>query len=553
MRVKKIHLFVLIMLIVAGLVFGACAQTSSTPASTATTTVTKTSTTTTATTSTATTTMTTTTTATPAGGPKYGGTLTWIRNTGIPQVGAPADVPTQTNTMLLVSPVLENLVTCDDAEHVVPWLAESFDIAPDGSSITLHLRKGVKFQDGTDFNAQAVIANWDADLKANCAASNVLQNVTKYDTPDPYTLVVNLKKYDASFLLTMAETGIGMIASPTALAKPTTPDTAGKDHCIGTGPFKFDSWEKDQYIRFVRWDGYWQKGKPYVNTIEIRNNADVTVSLMSFKAREVNMVENIDPSDYVELNKEGYHVAIPPLAFVFSIAPDSANPDSPFANPLVRQALDYAIDKEGMAKGIGLGTQFPAYQCASSADGWYIKDYQPRKYDPQKAKDLLKQAGYANGFTYPLLTDVRARMDQVLAIQNYLKAVGIDTTLDKADVPRMTDWQANGWKGLMIPGFPNWSSFMSWANRFSGSNLTFPSMAVPDGWANTWVAIKAETNEAKRMQMMQDALKKLYDGAYLTPYIFDGPRYVTDGTIQDMQWDSHHINGFFSAPDVWIK
>jgi peptide/nickel transport system substrate-binding protein len=374
-----------------------------------------------------------------------------------------------------------------------------------------------------------------------------------YDTPDPYTLVVHLKKFDASFLLTMAETGIGQIASPTAMAKPTTPDNAGKDHCIGTGPFKFDSWEKDQYIRFVKWGGYWQPGKPYVDAIEIRNNADLTVSIMSFKAGEVNMVENIDPSDYVALGKAGYDVNIPPLAFVFSIDADSNNPDSPFAKQEVREALDYAIDKEGMAQGIGLGTQFPAYQCASPADGWYIKDYQPRKYDPEKAKQLLKDAGYPNGFTCNLLTDVRARMDQVLAVQGYLEAVGIHTTLDKADVPRMTDWQVNGWQGLLIPGFPNWSSFMSWANRFASTTITFPSQAVPDGWAQEWAAIKSEVDQAKRMQMMQTALKKLYDGAYITTYIYDGPRYVTDGTIMDMQWDSHHINGYFAAQDVWLQ
>jgi peptide/nickel transport system substrate-binding protein len=486
--------------------------------------------------------------------PQSGGTLIWVRNTGIPTIGAAPDMPTQTSSFLLVAPVLENLVLTDEQGQIVPWLADSVDTSPDGKTITFRLKKGIKFQDGTDFNAQAVKTNLQAVYTAKCSGSAILDNVASYDVVDDYTLQLSLKQYDARLLLGLAQTGVGAMASPTALAKPTTPENAGKDHCIGTGPFLFDGWSKDQYIKFKKWDGYWQKGKPYLDAIEFRNNPTVATSLISFKAKEVNMVENIDPSDYNSLKAAGYAVAIPSsLAFVFSVVPDSANADSPFAKLQVRQALEYALDKAGMAKGIGLGTQNPAVQLGTPKDPWYIKDYPSRDYDLAKAKKLLADAGYPNGFTYPLISDVRMRQDQTVAIQSYLKEAGMNLTMDVADVARMTNLQSNGWKGLMIPGFPNWDSFSSWTTRFLNPVLTYPSAATPPGWKDGWNKMAATVDFNQRMTMMRDWLKQNYDGAYVIPYIYDAPRYVTDGTIMDMSWDARNTNGYFDPANVWLK
>ena len=486
--------------------------------------------------------------------PQYGGKLIWVRNTGIPTIGAAPDMPTQTQTYLLVAPVLENLVLTDEQGQIVPWLADSVDTSPDGKTITFRLKKGIKFHDGTDFNAQAVKFNLEAVYKAKCSGSAILDNVASYDVLDDNTIRLSLKQYDARLLLGLAQSGIGTMASPTALAKPTTPENAGKDHCVGTGPFLFDGWSKDQYIKFKKWDGYWQKGKPYLDAIEFRNNPTVATSLISFKAKEVNMVENIDPSDYNSLKAAGYAVAIPDsLAFVFSVVPDSANADSPFAKLQVRQALEYALDKAGMAKGIGLGTQNPAVQLGTPNDPWFIKDYPTRDYDLAKAKKLLADAGYPNGFTYPLISDVRMRQDQTVAIQSYLKEAGMNLTMDVADVARMTNLQSNGWKGLMIPGFPNWDSFSSWTNRFLNPTLTYPSAATPPGWKDGWNKMAATVDFNQRMTMMRDWLKQNYDGSYIIPYIYDAPRYVTDGTIMDMSWDARNTNGYFDPANVWLK
>jgi len=476
---------------------------------------------------------------------------------GIPEVGAPSDTPSSTFVLSLVSPVLESVVGKSKDGQFQPSLAETADISPDGKTITLKFYKGIMFQDGTPFTAAAVKVNLERCLAANCAASAILKMVTSYDIVDDTTLKINLSKFDARFLLALAETANGQIASPTALAKATNPQNQGKDHVVGTGPFKFDSWQTDQFIKMTRWDGFRIKGRPYVDAIEIRNNSDLTVSLMSFKAGEVNMVENIDPSQYVEMKKAGYHVGIPPIGFVFPIIPDGANPDSPFKDQRVREAVEYAIDKVAMTQGIGLGTQYPAYQFAISPpvgqDPWYLPDQPKREYNVAKAKQLLADAGYPNGFSYPLVSDVRARQDQVVAIQTYLKAVGINTTLDMADISRASTFGKDGWKGLLVPGFPYFSSFTQWLAVFNDPVMTNPSMYFPAGFKAGWDDVASETDYDKRMTKMRALLKICYDQALSIPYLQDGPRFVDDGTIQDMNWDVPGTNGGYDAVNVWLK
>ena len=262
--------------------------------------------------------------------PRYGGSFTWNHNGPIPQIGAPADnlgVVANRNTF----PALETLLKTDENENLHPWLAESWKIAPDGKAITLQLRKGVKFHDGTNFNAEAVKYNLEAVYKANIPNSAVLGKVSSYDVVDEYTLRMNLKEYDATLLLLLAQQAIGQMASPTAMKKEATPETTAKLHCVGTGPFVFDSWKRDSFVKYKKWDGYWQKGKPYLDEVKIQSIADLTVSLMSLKSGEAQAMENVDPVDAKQLEKEGFEIYQPNLYFLHSILPDGNNPNSPFA------------------------------------------------------------------------------------------------------------------------------------------------------------------------------------------------------------------------------
>jgi ABC-type transport system substrate-binding protein len=455
-------------------------------------------------------------------------------------------------TYPLWAPVTETLFIVDAQDRIVPVLAESVEVAPDGLSVTFKLRQGVKFHDGTDFNAEAVKYNLENVITNEVAGSAPLQSIESYDIIDDHTLKINLKTFDATFLMSLAQSGIGVMISPAALAKPTTPENAGRDHLVGTGPFVFDSWAVDQYIIMKKNPNYWQEGRPYLDEIEIRNIPDYTISVMAFKAGEVDMVESIDPAQYNELKDQGYSVDIPQgLAFVFSFRTANKDPNSPFHDKRVREALWYSVDREGLVYGLGKGTYNVADQLASPSQGWYIEDYPARPYDVEKAKDLLDQAGYGQGFECVLHGDIRGRQDDLVALQTYFGAIGITCTLDIADVARSTTFGTEGFDGILQPGFPNWSSFSSWMNVWLSPTSTFPTMEFPDNWIEDWQAVRAEPDYDKRMTMMKALLKVVYDEALVIPWMWDSPRYVLNAKVHDLMWDAVDINGYFDPANVW--
>ena len=485
--------------------------------------------------------------------PRYGGTFTWNHNGGIPQIGPATDNLGFAGNRNMF-PVLEPLVKTDDNERLQPWLAESWIIAPDGKSITLHLRRGIKFQDGTDFNAEAVKYNLEATYKSNVPGSAFLGNIPSYDVVDEYTLRMNLNKYDCTLLLRLAQSaqGVGLIASPTAMKKETTPQTKAKLRAVGTGPFLFDSWARENYVKYKKWDGYWQKGKPYLDAIKIQNIADLTVSIMSLKSGEAQAVENVDPVDARQLEKEGFDIWQPNLFFLHSILPDGANPNSPFAKKEVRLALDYALDKRTMAKGIGMGYYEPLTQLAVHKDPWYNPSLKYREYNPEKAKQLLAQAGYPNGFKTKLISDVMARRDTLVAVQTYLKAVGIETELEILEFGAAFALPRQGWQGILFPGFPNVGTLVGIVDRW-GDATNYISFYRPPGWQEKWDALRAQQNDEKRLVQLKEMIKILYDEAIGIPYQGDAPLVVRRPELHGFDHHARHMVSYWEPQSIWLS
>jgi ABC-type transport system substrate-binding protein len=484
--------------------------------------------------------------------PQYGGVFTWNHNGGMPQIGAIIDnmgISANRNTF----PALELLLKTDEGEDLHPWLAESWNISPDGKAITFRLRKGIKFQDSTNFNAEAVKYNLEAVFKSNIMGSAVLGKVSSYDVVDEYTLRMNLKEFDSTLLLRLAQSAIGLMVSPTAMKKEVTPETTAKLHCVGTGAFVFDSWKRDNYIIYKKWGGYWQKGKPYLDEIKIQNIGDLTVSLMSFKSGEAQAIENVDPVDSKQLEKEGYEIYQPNLYFLHSILPDGNNPNSPFAKKSVRLALDYAIDKRTIAKGVGMGYYEPLCQLAVSKDPWYNPALPFREYDPKKAKQLLAEAGYPNGFKTKLVSDVMARRDTLVAIQTYLKEVGIETELEILEVGAAFVKPRQGWEGILFPGFPNVGTLVGIVDRW-GDPKNYISFYRPPGWQDKWNALRAQLDEKRRLGQLKELIKILYDEAVGTPYQGDAPLLARPrGKVHGFNLHANHSVSFWEPENIWLS
>jgi len=543
---KKIIFITLIIVLLTGLFINSCAK--STPTQTVTATVTQTvAPTTTAPTTTAPTTEPT----TPADQPQYGGTFIWVHNGGITQIGAIVDnlgIAANRNTF----PMFEGLLMTDEQDSIQPWLVTKWDVSADGKTIVFHLEENVKFQDGTDFDAAAVQYNLEAVLAANLGGTAFLTNVSSYEITDKYTLKINLTTVDSTFLLRLAQGALGLMASPTALQKETTPETIAQVHSVGTGPFLFDSWERDSFVRYKKWDGYRKPGVPYLDYIEIRNTADLTVSIMSLRAGEIQAVENIDPIDAEQLGDLGYTLYQPNLYFLHSIVPSGNNPDSPFAKKEVRLALDYAIDKRTIAQGVGMGYYEALDQVATEKDPWYNSDLPFREYNPAKAKELLAQAGYPNGFSTTLTSDVMARRDTLTAIQTYLNEVGIKTELNILDFGAAFGLPRQGWEGVYFPGFPNVGTLLGIQGRW-GDPTTYVSIYQPSGYWEKWDALFAEMDTVKRTAILKDILKMIYDEGIGIPYQGDAPLVAMDPKLHGFAHHAFHVTSFWDPGKVWLE
>lgn len=278
--------------------------------------------------------------------PKSGGTLKLSYASGPLTLG---DSPTMTGrNYFFVLPTLEFFVEQDSNGDPLPKLATSWEIDPNGKFTIFHLRKGVKFQDGTPWNAQAAKVNLEAFMAAPIIS---LPGVTSVEVVDEYTVRLNTTSYSDVVIANLT----APISSPANLAKGMD---AIKLSPVGTGPFKLVDFARDTHVKYQKWDGYWDQGKPYLDGIEINIIPDSSTSSATFQRGDTQWIDQPNVPVGVDLKAKGY-----PYSYIvgneLGLAPDSNNPNSIFANVKVRQALNYAINRKPIAESVGRGFLLP--------------------------------------------------------------------------------------------------------------------------------------------------------------------------------------------------
>jgi peptide/nickel transport system substrate-binding protein len=365
-------------------------------------------------------------------GPEYGGTLRCVsgaipNNLGYPPEKAPSD-----NYLML--PVLERLAEWDVDGNMIPVLAESWETDADAMTITWYLKEGIKFTDGSDWNAEAL--RWNFQLGIDNSTLTDGQYVESLEVVDEHTLTMHL----TSFSWMMIENyGLIQSISPTAFESSGATDEEriewARVNAVGTGPFTVSEWMRDDHITFVKNPDYWQEGLPYLDAIEIRYIPDTMVAEATMEAGEadlwmaVSTVQNI-----IDLQELGFKINWGPGMFV-TLLPDSNNPDSPLSIKEVREAIEYGIDRPAIAGMLGQGLYEPLCQMASSTWPGYVEGYDPRPYNPDMAMQKLDEAGLSAGVTFKILA-TSTGTDAVAAIQSYLGEVGITIEPDIADLGR---------------------------------------------------------------------------------------------------------------------
>ena len=331
-----------------------------------------------------------------ASGPKSGGHISVISDPLPSTIGwaaDPADSPKG-----VVQNCLETLVRGDNKGGVIPWLAESYKIADDMKSITFSLHKGVKFHDGSDFNA--IAAQWNLENYIKSGAKNTWSSV---DILDDYTVMVNFKQWDNTLLGSFAD------ASNTAfMVSKEAFDKHGLDwmkaNPVGTGPFKFVSFHLDVDFNAVKFTDYWQRDAqgsqlPYLDSVKFIFIQDPITQKSAMQAGEGDIALSLksakDASGYSALGLE----IISDISTVTYLIPDTVNADSPWANKMVREAAEYAIDREAITKAFGYGYLKTPYQLPPRSSEAYNPDFTlGRQFDLNKAKQLMSEAGYSDGF-----------------------------------------------------------------------------------------------------------------------------------------------------------
>jgi len=451
--------------------------------------------------------------STPAGNAQYGGNLRIL--TGL-KGNLPGDMPKGSVFDLFVGmPAVETLLRYDKQGRSLPFLATEWKVNPDGKTITMSLRKDVKFHDGTDFNAEVAKFNIDRYMATKKPALAV---VTSVDVVDSYTIRLNLSKFDSALLYNLGLQAGGMI-SPTAIK---AMGDKINTNPVGTGPFKFASMTPDVGVKFTKFDGYWQKGKPYLDGIEFIFITDAVTQMMSLQAKEGDLLYetcSLNPKLAGDLAAAGFVMKQFP-SNVQAFLPDSRDPNSPFANRKVREAVEYSVNRPEIIKAIAYGRWDLITQPCTPYQGGYDPSLKERAYDPNKAKQLLAEAGYPQGFKTTLHANLtQINKDAMVAVQSYLKAVGIETEQNVVDSATANKQMLEGWKGLNFSGLQR--SYGNYCTNAATDNppdySLKPSMLRPTGYAELIdkgsVALDFDTSAALQKQLA----KLVYDEVMAIP------------------------------------
>jgi peptide/nickel transport system substrate-binding protein len=328
--------------------------------------------------------------------------------------------------------IYEPLVTLDAKLGIKPGLAESWS-QPDPKTLVLKLRRGVKFHDGTDFNAEAARFNFERmKTEPKSVRKGEVANIDTVEVVDAHTLKVNLKKPDAALLATLTDRA-GMMVSPKVVQERGA-ELGRNAKGAGTGPFEFVEWVKDSHLVIKRNEAYWNKqGGPYLDRIRYRPIPDDVVKLQSLQSGEIDVMDYVQPRDVgaVKADKNVVVVDVPSLAdFAYQL--NHTRP--PFNVKALRQAVAYALDVEQIVKGVWLSVGVAANGPIPPTSWAYDKSIPPIKRDLAKAKAKLAEGSQPNGFTFTLTTNnIPINIQEAEVVQAQLREAGITAKVNLVD------------------------------------------------------------------------------------------------------------------------
>jgi glutathione transport system substrate-binding protein len=445
----------------------------------------------------------------------------------------------------------EGLFGFDKDMKLVPVLADSYEVSKDGLVYTIKLKRGIKFHDGTDFNAEAVKVNLDRVINPENKLKrySLYNNIGKTEVVDPYTARITLKTPFSAFVNQLAHPS-GVMISPAALKQWGSKDIAF--HPVGTGPFKFVEWKATDYLKVAKFDGYWRKGLPKVDTITWKPVVDNNSRAAMMQTGEAHFTFPVpyEVAEVLKAKPELELVAAPSIVLRYL----SMNvQQKPFDNPKVRQAIAYAINKEAVAKVAFSGYAAPAEGVVPAGVEYAVK-LGPWPYDLAKAKQLMAEAGYPNGFETELWSaynhTTAQKVTQVL--QQQLQQIGIRTKITLLEagqrVEKVESWQdpATAPVRLYYVGWSSSTGEADWALRPLLYGESWPPKLFNTAYYKNEkvdAAIKAAqltTNTGEKAKLYDDAQRQIWADAPWAPLV----------TERLLSANNRKLSGVYVMPDA---
>jgi peptide/nickel transport system substrate-binding protein len=331
----------------------------------------------------------------PAATPTPGGTLT-IAVPDEPPGLDPTASPAAAIARIVYNNLLEGLVRVNMQGEVVRALAERYSVSTDGTVYTFTLRQGVKFHNGRSLTAEDVKFTLERNLdpKTGHPHRAYYEDIQDIKVVDDHTFHIALRKPNAMFVFNLARANSAIIAKEEVERL--------KSHPIGTGPFQFSEWVRGDRIVLSRFKDYYEPGVPYLDKVVFRFIQDPSAQMAALRAGDVDAIgAAMNPESAVELKNDAQFQIIEGLTTTDVIVAMN-NSKSPFSDLRVRQAITYAIDRNEVIKGAVFGMAKPIGSHMDPLNPYYVDLSHVYEYDPQKAKQLLTEAGYPQGFEFVL-------------------------------------------------------------------------------------------------------------------------------------------------------
>jgi peptide/nickel transport system substrate-binding protein len=448
--------------------------------------------------------------------PKAGGSITVLESAGFAG-DWPTGLDPATNTNGAADQSQMDAIYGEPFElqpggKLTPDLATGYKFSNGGKTVTVSFRKGLKFSDGTPLNAQAVVFNWNRDLKSPCTCKPTIQ-VKSITAPDDTTVKVDMVVPDGAFINQLQDSNFSWIASPTALKK--MGEQQFKLKPVGAGPFTVVSDTLSNQLVLKKNPNYWESGKPMLDGLTFKTTAGDETALEAMQSGQAQAYEGMNTPKLVDSFKSKFTITPQPSTSPYDIQLNTAIP--PFNNKNARLAIYYATDTQLLDQKL-FGNIYPPTQSFTANAGLFYNPTVPGYpgYDLNKAKALVKQLGGLNVNFFTITQP--ATQDFMVALQQMWKQAGINASIHFYSLASLIQQFQGKWQAaLQTAGAWDPAGGVGVAFRFN-SHSPFSGVHDPklDDLLNQG---QAATDSATRKSFYDKAAQYIAQNAY-GPFLF---------------------------------